>query len=391
MSQPSDSRPGERLAIVAEVGAELDRLFHEAEEREAARRGRGALRRGLSVRRWRPLALIMVLVLGGATGALAAAGVFQAGAPLGPGAPVAATAGNGAATGARLMPLRVADPKRRPSVGREDHPHHASGNVHPGRARRLWNGRCARPGRRVLKRRPLSPALEELRAGVWVRDRGHQRQRVPHARAERPPLQRPTDRLPPGRHDAPTSPASDSAQGVRTRAGVSAWRTAQRLLRAGGSRCSEHHLRDPDRTAAHRAHRGIRRRLPDRAALRSPQARRAARTGRSARQRSPSTAWRHRRRCTPRCTTATARPAASHSPAPPRPDPASSIPARPSATKLGQRQQSARRRSSPRSRCAARALPVLPRRRATRLSRAARSHRAASASVGASRPRCWRA
>lgn len=41
-------------------------------------------RRALPAWRWRPLALFAVLILGGATGALAAAGVFQAGAPVKP-------------------------------------------------------------------------------------------------------------------------------------------------------------------------------------------------------------------------------------------------------------------------------------------------------------------
>ena len=112
MSQSSDRGPGERLAIVAEVGAELDRLFHEAEDREAARPRRGVLHRRLSVRRWRPLALLAVLVLGGGSGALAAAGVFQTGTPVGASVLAKPRAFEGVAIPGtvHLLSLRVPDP-----------------------------------------------------------------------------------------------------------------------------------------------------------------------------------------------------------------------------------------------------------------------------------------
>ena len=73
MSQPSRSDPP-RLAIIEEVGAELHRLFRAAEERPTHR---GWRCRRFPAWRWRPLALIAVVTLGGASGALAAAGVFS--------------------------------------------------------------------------------------------------------------------------------------------------------------------------------------------------------------------------------------------------------------------------------------------------------------------------
>ena len=62
--------------------------------------------------RWRPLALIAVLVLGGTTVALAAAGVFQTGTPVGPyiGAQPNAFEGVAVPGSLRLLSLRVADP-----------------------------------------------------------------------------------------------------------------------------------------------------------------------------------------------------------------------------------------------------------------------------------------
>jgi len=62
--------------------------------------------------RGRVLAVFIALCLGSATAALAAAGVFQAGTPVGPGAPVIATAGNGTAiaSATRLMASRAPDP-----------------------------------------------------------------------------------------------------------------------------------------------------------------------------------------------------------------------------------------------------------------------------------------
>jgi len=79
-------------------------------------------------RRWRsrPLALVVVLCLGGATGALAAAGVFRTGAPVGSslppatpsGTPLALTATGVAIPGSvRVLPLRVGDPAGGPPWG----------------------------------------------------------------------------------------------------------------------------------------------------------------------------------------------------------------------------------------------------------------------------------
>jgi hypothetical protein len=77
-------------------------------------------RRPLRQRRWRPLALVAVLVLGGGTAALAAAGVFRSGPPYG-GAdyPLTATAGNGIVTSSsvHLLPVAVQDPAGGPPWG----------------------------------------------------------------------------------------------------------------------------------------------------------------------------------------------------------------------------------------------------------------------------------
>ena len=87
----------------------------------AARRQekRGA-HRLLHVRR-RPLVLVVALVLGGATAALAASGVFQTGTPVGPPAGYApvASVGFGAPQpgGIRVLGLRAADPAGGPPWG----------------------------------------------------------------------------------------------------------------------------------------------------------------------------------------------------------------------------------------------------------------------------------
>ena len=79
------------------------------------------VRRGRRARGWRPLALVAVLVLGGTSVALAAAGVFQTGAPITtePGYAPVANVGWGApiAGSMRLLALRAADPAGGPPWG----------------------------------------------------------------------------------------------------------------------------------------------------------------------------------------------------------------------------------------------------------------------------------
>jgi hypothetical protein len=96
---------------------EVESALVEAVRRDVIRIRQGHVRRhsrwleGGVGRRWRPLALIVILALGGATAALAAAGVFQTGAPLEPGAPVLPTVANGVAiAGSARLLLRVPDP-----------------------------------------------------------------------------------------------------------------------------------------------------------------------------------------------------------------------------------------------------------------------------------------
>jgi hypothetical protein len=74
----------------------------------------------LRAHRWRPLALMAVLVLGGTTAALAAAGVFQTGTPVGADVPPAQpNAFDGAVIpgSVHLLSLRVADPDGGPPWG----------------------------------------------------------------------------------------------------------------------------------------------------------------------------------------------------------------------------------------------------------------------------------
>ena len=100
------------MTLLPEVErAVLDAIRREHRRARGARTGRWSSRLARA-RRGRPLALLAVLVLGGTSGALAATGVFRTGAPVGPGAQVVATAGNGVAIAgtARLTALRVADP-----------------------------------------------------------------------------------------------------------------------------------------------------------------------------------------------------------------------------------------------------------------------------------------
>ncbi len=74
---------------------------------------------GRPSRRWRPLALVVLLVLGGATAALAAAGVFRTGTPVGANVPANPRVQDGLAIGSsvRLLPLSVSDPGGGPAWG----------------------------------------------------------------------------------------------------------------------------------------------------------------------------------------------------------------------------------------------------------------------------------
>jgi len=98
------------IRVLEELGCEFERI--------ALKRRRRSLIGGA---RWRPLALIAVLVLGGTSAALAAAGVFQTGVPIvtQPGYAPVATIGWGApvAGSMRLLALRVADPAGGPPWG----------------------------------------------------------------------------------------------------------------------------------------------------------------------------------------------------------------------------------------------------------------------------------
>jgi len=89
------------IRVLAELGREFERIALA-----------GGPRRRFAVRRWRPLALIAVLVLGGATVGLAATGVILTGAPVPTSTRPVATVGAGLPTpgGSRLLPLRASDP-----------------------------------------------------------------------------------------------------------------------------------------------------------------------------------------------------------------------------------------------------------------------------------------
>jgi hypothetical protein len=89
------------IRLLGVLGSEFERLAAAPQRR-----------RRFVAWRWRPLALVFALVLGGTAGALAATGVILTGSPVPPTGPVVATAGSGipAAGGSRLLPLRVADP-----------------------------------------------------------------------------------------------------------------------------------------------------------------------------------------------------------------------------------------------------------------------------------------
>lgn len=94
------------IRVLEELRGEIERVA-----------GAGSPRR--VVARWRPIALLAALVLGGATAALAAAGVFATGTPIGPNVPLTPNANVGVAIpgGAQLLALRVPDPSGGPPWG----------------------------------------------------------------------------------------------------------------------------------------------------------------------------------------------------------------------------------------------------------------------------------
>ncbi len=95
------------IRVLGELGSEFERI--------AVRRRR----RGFIGQRWRPLAVLAVLCLGGATGALAAAGVFRTGTPVGANVPANPDILNGLAvtSSVKLLPLSVEDPRGGPAWG----------------------------------------------------------------------------------------------------------------------------------------------------------------------------------------------------------------------------------------------------------------------------------
>jgi hypothetical protein len=105
----------------------LERLLGDAAEKLAPVNDAAAAEGGVSrtstprSRSWRPLALAVVLVLGGVSGALAAAGVFQTGKPIGPQpgyAPVSNVGWGAPRAGSmKVLALRVADPAGGPPWG----------------------------------------------------------------------------------------------------------------------------------------------------------------------------------------------------------------------------------------------------------------------------------
>jgi hypothetical protein len=101
---------------------EIENVLLDAIRRDHARgsvdRAPGGARRGW-LRRGRPLALIAVLVLAGTSAALAAAGVFQLGSPVGANAPQNPYALDGVVEhgSARVLPLSVPDPQGGPAWG----------------------------------------------------------------------------------------------------------------------------------------------------------------------------------------------------------------------------------------------------------------------------------
>src|ERR1700691_4973666 len=95
------------IRILRELGEEFERVVRRERRRRFARP------------RWRPLVAIIVLCLGGATGALAAAGVFRSGTPVGANVPPTPHALDGVAIrgSAHLLSLAVSDPQGGPPWG----------------------------------------------------------------------------------------------------------------------------------------------------------------------------------------------------------------------------------------------------------------------------------
>jgi hypothetical protein len=95
------------IRVLEELGSEFERIVLRERRQRFARP------------RWRPLVAIVVLCLGGATGALAAAGVFRSGTPVGANVPPTPHELDGVAVRgtAHLLPLAVNDPQGGPPWG----------------------------------------------------------------------------------------------------------------------------------------------------------------------------------------------------------------------------------------------------------------------------------
>lgn len=95
------------IRVLGELGSEFERVVLRERRRRFARP------------RWRPLVAIVALCLGGATGALAAAGVFRSGTPVGANVPPTPHMLDGVAVrgSAHLLSLAVADPQGGPPWG----------------------------------------------------------------------------------------------------------------------------------------------------------------------------------------------------------------------------------------------------------------------------------
>jgi hypothetical protein len=110
---------------------------------------------------WRAVLVSLAILLAGAAVALAAAGVFAPGTPVGPIVPPSPRAFEGVAIpgSAKLLPVRTTDPGGGPPWGLRVPQTTRGFDVRAGRASELRHRRRPRPGRRVLKRRALSPAV----------------------------------------------------------------------------------------------------------------------------------------------------------------------------------------------------------------------------------------